>query len=38
MCYHINDEDPLEEVPELTPWDQSPRCCMNYLHEKVARL
>jgi hypothetical protein len=38
MCYHINGEDPPEEAPELTSQDQSPRCCMNYVYEKVAHL
>jgi hypothetical protein len=38
MCYHIDGEDPIEEVPMLTPPDQSPRSSANYLQEKVARL
>jgi hypothetical protein len=38
MCYHIDGEDPIEEAPELTPLDKSPRSHANYLREKVACL
>ena len=38
MCYHIDGKVPADEVPELTPPDQSPRNHANYLREKAARL
>ena len=36
-CYHIS-ENPIEEAPELTPPDQSPRSRAICLQEKAARL
>jgi hypothetical protein len=38
MCYHIDDEVPVEEAPELTPLDLSPYSRANYLQGKVDRL
>jgi hypothetical protein len=38
MSYHIDDEDPIEEAPELTLLDQSPLSRMNYHREKATHL
>jgi hypothetical protein len=38
MCYHIDDEVLAEEVPRLTPSDQSPHSRSAYLQEKYDRL
>jgi hypothetical protein len=38
MCYYINGEVPIDEVPELMPPDLSPCSRTNYLQEKADHL